>query len=64
MKERLLMVEFIKRVSYRICGKEVFFYDYDSKQWYSRLHGGYVPCECILEWIEDNLQDLLLDEAV
>lgn len=56
MKEMLMTIEFIKSISRRIYGKDIFFYDFDEMKWYSRLDCCYVTYEHILEWLEENIQ--------
>lgn len=55
MKEMLMTIEFIKTISCRLYGKEIFFYDYDDMEWYSRIHGRNVSYEEVLEWLEENI---------
>lgn len=54
-KDTLLTIEFIKTISGRLYGKEIFFYDETDQQWYSRVHGDYVTYETVLEWLEENI---------
>lgn len=55
MKDIKLMIDFIKEMSCLICGKEVFFYDFDDNKWYSREHSRNVEFEEIIQWLRDNV---------
>lgn len=59
MKNTELIVDFIKRTSSMLYGKEVFFYDEKSDKWYSREHGDYVELETVIEWLEGELIPLI-----
>lgn len=55
MKDILSMIDFVKELSTLIYGKQVFFYDYEKGEWYSREHCRIVTLEEILEWLKDRV---------
>lgn len=48
-------VDFIREISCKIYGKEVFFYDCEKDTWYSRLDGEYVEFESIFERLKNDI---------
>ena len=64
MKDIKLMIDFIKEISSLIYGKDVFFYDFENNQWYSRDHSGEVEFEEILNWLKERIYPYILEEEV
>lgn len=62
MKDIKLMINFIEELSSVVCGKEVFFYDFDDNVWYSREHADDVSLEDIIEWLRDTIYPYLYEE--
>lgn len=50
-----LMIDFVKELSCLIYGKEVFFYDFDKNEWYSREHCRIVTFAEIIDWLKNEV---------
>lgn len=62
MKDIKLMINFIEELSSIVCGKEVFFYDFDDNIWHSREHADDVSLEDIIIWLRDTVYPYLYEE--
>lgn len=47
-------IDFIKEISTKIYGKEIFFYDKEKNKWYSREHCDYINTNTVLDLIRYN----------
>ena len=59
LKDKDVMIDFIRNLSSTIYGKEIFFYDKEIDMWYSRLSCGYIKTSEVISWIENEFIDII-----
>lgn len=62
LKDIKEMIDYVKELSCLICEKEVFFYDFDSDTWYSRVHCRNVEFPEIISWLRENINPCFYDD--
>lgn len=48
-------VDFIREVSTKIYGKEMFFYDLEKDVWYSRFDSEYINLESVFDRLKSDI---------